>query len=123
MVQVAVNRNCTCFLISWHLVNFVINNRTLEQYFGRETAAYGCTSASELLDVAESCDLTSLLKVVGGQAGAIRRTVSARALIASDETLKTNASSSWFVTRDVREVERKKLGLRKARKHPRFSKR
>ena len=98
----------------------VINNRTLEQYFGRETARMVVRQPLELLEVTEKFDLyiTVAGGGIGGQAGAITR-----ALIASDETLKPALRQAGFVTRDAREVERKKLGLRKARKRPQFSKR
>jgi len=75
----------------------VINNRTLEQYFGRETARMVVRQPLELLEVTEKFDL--YITVKGGGIG------------------------GGFVTRDAREVERKKLGLRKARKRPQFSKR
>ena len=102
----------------------VINNRTLEQYFGRETARMVVRQPLELLEVTEKYDLYITVKGggIGGQAGAIRHGIT-RALIASDETLKSALRQAGFVTRDAREVERKKLGLRKARKRPQFSKR
>ena len=102
----------------------VINNRTLEQYFGRETARMIVRQPLELLEVTEKFDL--YITVAGGgicgQAGAIRHGIT-RALIAADENLKPALRQAGFVTRDAREVERKKLGLRKARKRPQFSKR
>jgi small subunit ribosomal protein S9 len=101
----------------------VINNRTLEQYFGRETARMVVRQPLELLEVTEKYDLyITVGGGIGGQAGAIRHGIT-RALIASDETLKPALRQAGFVTRDAREVERKKLGLRKARKRPQFSKR
>jgi len=102
----------------------VINNRTLEQYFGRETAQMVVRQPLELLEATEKYDLYITVKGggIGGQAGAIRHGIT-RALIASDETLKPVLRQAGFVTRDAREVERKKLGLRKARKRPQFSKR
>ena len=101
----------------------VINNRTLEQYFGRETARMVVRQPLELLEVTEKYDLYISVAGggIGGQAGAIRHGIT-RALIASDETLKPALRQAGFVTRDAREVERKKLGLRKARKRPQFSK-
>ena len=94
----------------------VINNRTLEQYFGRETARMVVNQPLELLEATEKYDLyiTVAGGGIGGQAGAIRHGIT-RALIASDETLKPALRQAGFVTRDAREVERKKLGLRKAR--------
>jgi len=102
----------------------VINNRTLEQYFGRETARMVVRQPLELLEATENYDLYLTVKGggLGGQAGAIRHGIT-RALIAADETLKPVLRQAGFVTRDAREVERKKLGLRKARKRPQFSKR
>ncbi|MCT9375058.1 30S ribosomal protein S9 [Acinetobacter baumannii] len=102
----------------------VINNRTLEQYFGRETARMVVRQPLELLEATEKYDLYITVKGGGngGQAGAIRHGIT-RALIAADETLKPVLRQAGFVTRDAREVERKKLGLRKARKRPQFSKR
>ena len=96
----------------------VINNRTLEQYFGR------VNQPLELLEATTKYDLYITVSGggIGGQAGAIRHGIT-RALIASDETLKPALRQAGFVTRDAREVERKKLGLRKARKRPQFSKR
>ncbi|PWF33372.1 30S ribosomal protein S9, partial [Yersinia pestis] len=100
------------------------NNRTLEQYFGRETARMVVNQPLELLEATDKYDLyiTVAGGGIGGQAGAIRHGIT-RALIASDETLKPALRQAGFVTRDAREVERKKLGLRKARKRPQFSKR
>ncbi len=101
----------------------VINNRSLEQYFGRETARMVVRQPLELLEATEKYDLYITVKGgIGGQAGAIRHGIT-RALIAADETLKPSLRQAGFVTRDAREVERKKLGLRKARKRPQFSKR
>jgi small subunit ribosomal protein S9 len=102
----------------------VINQRSLEQYFGRETARMVVRQPLELLDAASKYDIYVTVKGGGinGQAGAIRHGIT-RALIASDETLKPALRQAGFVTRDAREVERKKLGLRKARKRPQFSKR
>jgi len=102
----------------------VINNRSLEQYFGRETARMVVRQPLELLEATQKYDLYLPVKGggIGGQAGAIRHGIT-RALIAADETLKPSLRQAGFVTRDAREVERKKLGLRKARKRPQFSKR
>ncbi|UNU73080.1 30S ribosomal protein S9 [Moraxella nasovis] len=104
--------------------NIVINGKTLDEYFGRETSRMVVRQPLELLDSASSYDL--FITVTGGgasgQAGAIRHGIT-RALIESDETLKPALKAAGFVTRDAREVERKKLGLRKARRRPQFSKR
>lgn len=104
--------------------NIVINGKNLDEYFGRETSRMVVRQPLELLESADKYDL--YITVTGGgasgQAGAIRHGIT-RALIESDETLKPALKAAGFVTRDAREVERKKLGLRKARKRPQFSKR
>ena len=104
--------------------NIVINGKSLDEYFGRETSRMVVRQPLELLESADKYDL--YITVTGGgasdQAGAIRHGIT-RALIESDETLKPALKAAGFVTRDAREVERKKLGLRKARKRPQFSKR
>nr|WP_313013096.1 30S ribosomal protein S9 [Moraxella sp. CTOTU48841] len=104
--------------------NIVVNGKPLDQYFGRETSVMVVRQPLELLDVASKYDIYVTVKGGGinGQAGAIRHGIT-RALIESDETLKPALKEAGFVTRDAREVERKKLGLRKARKRPQFSKR
>ena len=104
--------------------NIVINQRSITEYFGRETARMVVNQPLELLEATDKYDLyiTVAGGGIGGQAGAIRHGIT-RALIASDETLKPALRQAGFVTRDAREVERKKLGLRKARKRPQFSKR
>ncbi|TEU30618.1 30S ribosomal protein S9 [Alkanindiges illinoisensis] len=101
-----------------------INNRDLDTYFGRETARMVVRQPLELIDAVGKYDIFVTVKGggIGGQAGAIRHGIT-RALIATDETLKSALRQAGFVTRDAREVERKKLGLRKARKRPQFSKR
>ena len=104
--------------------NITINDRTLENYFGREVARMIVRQPLLLTGLAEKLDLN--ITVVGGgsfgQAGAIRHGI-ARALIEHDETLKSSLRQAGYVTRDSREVERKKVGLRKARKRPQYSKR
>lgn len=104
--------------------NIVINGKSLEEYFGRETSRMVVRQPLELLDVANSYDLYITVSGGGinGQAGAIRHGIT-RALIEADETNKPALRAAGFVTRDAREVERKKLGLRKARKRPQYSKR
>ncbi|WP_097506982.1 30S ribosomal protein S9, partial [Burkholderia mallei] len=89
-----------------------------------ETSVMVVRQPLQLLDSADKYDIYVTVKGGGinGQAGAIRHGIT-RALIESDETLKPALKESGFVTRDAREVERKKLGLRKARKRPQFSKR
>ncbi|AWY00979.1 MULTISPECIES: 30S ribosomal protein S9 [Marinomonas] len=104
--------------------NLVINNRTLSQYFGRETAQMVVRQPLELVGATEKFDVYITVKGGGisGQAGAIRHGIT-RALMQYDETLRRTLRSAGFVTRDSREVERKKVGLRKARRRPQFSKR
>lgn len=104
--------------------NIVVNGKTLDEYFSRETARMVVRQPLELLDVANSYDLYITVSGGGinGQAGAIRHGIT-RALIEADETNKPALRAAGFVTRDAREVERKKLGLRKARKRPQYSKR
>ncbi|AWK15172.1 30S ribosomal protein S9 [Candidatus Fukatsuia symbiotica] len=101
-----------------------INQRTLENYFGRETARMVVRQPLKLVDMEEKFDLYITVKGGGisGQAGAIRHGIT-RALMKYDECLRGAMRSAGFVTRDSRQVERKKVGLRKARRRPQFSKR
>jgi len=101
-----------------------INKRTLEQYFGREVARMIVKQPLELTDNVEKFDVYITVEGGGsfGQAGAIRHGIT-RALMAYDEGLRPVLRKAGYVTRDAREVERKKVGLRKARKKPQFSKR
>jgi len=101
-----------------------INNKTLDQYFGRETSRMVVRQPLELIDAVSKYDIYVTVSGGGisGQAGAIRHGIT-RALYASDESLKSALRQAGFVTRDAREVERKKVGLRKARKRPQYSKR
>ncbi|MDE0053888.1 MAG: 30S ribosomal protein S9 [Gammaproteobacteria bacterium] len=102
----------------------VVNGRPIDEYFGRETARMIIRQPLEVADVVDRFDIRVTVKGGGasGQAGAIRHGV-ARALVEYDETLRTDLRRAGFITRDAREVERKKVGLRKARKRPQFSKR
>jgi small subunit ribosomal protein S9 len=104
--------------------NITINNRTLEQYFGRETGRMVVRQPLETVELLGQMDINITVKGGGisGQAGAIRHGIT-RALIEYDETLRQPLRQAGFVTRDAREVERKKVGLHKARKRPQFSKR
>ena len=104
--------------------NIVINQRGLSEYFGRETACMVVKQPLELVDMVEKFDLYITVKGGGisGQAGAIRHGIT-RALMEFDETLRPALRKAGFVTRDARKVERKKVGLRKARKRPQYSKR
>jgi len=101
-----------------------INNRTIEEFFGRETARMIVRQPLELTENVEKFDVIVTVKGGGsfGQAGAIRHGIT-RALMEYDETLRPALREAGFVTRDARMVERKKVGLRKARKRPQFSKR
>ncbi len=104
--------------------NISINNRTLEEYFGRETAQMVVRQPLELVDMVEKFDLYITVKGGGssGQAGAVRHGIT-RALMQYDEALRGDLRRAGYVTRDARQVERKKVGLAKARKRPQFSKR
>lgn len=104
--------------------NIVVNNRPLEQYFGREVAQMIVRQPLELVDMAERFDVTVTVAGGGsfGQAGAIRHGIT-RALMDYDEGLRSGLRRAGYVTRDARAVERKKVGLRKARKRPQYSKR
>ena len=101
-----------------------INNRTIEDYFGRETARMIVRQPLELVEMTEKFDIyiTVAGGGISGQAGAIRHGIT-RALMEFDETLRPALRKAGFVTRDARKVERKKVGLHKARKRPQFSKR
>ncbi|MBN0987732.1 30S ribosomal protein S9 [Amphritea pacifica] len=101
-----------------------VNQRELDVYFGRETARMIVRQPLELTGNTEKFDVYITVKGGGGfgQAGAIRHGIT-RALMEYDETLRPELRAAGFVTRDAREVERKKVGLRKARKKPQFSKR
>ncbi|WP_105101684.1 30S ribosomal protein S9 [Microbulbifer pacificus] len=104
--------------------NISINGRTLDQYFGREVARMIVRQPLELVDMVEKFDINVTVAGGGsfGQAGAIRHGLT-RALMQYDESLRQPLRAAGFVTRDARAVERKKVGLRKARKKPQFSKR
>lgn len=102
----------------------VINDKPLEEYFGRKTAHMIVRQPLERSDVASTFDFKITVKGGGGsgQAGAIRLGIS-RALLSYDEALRPTLRGAGFLTRDAREVERKKVGLRKARKATQYSKR
>ena len=101
-----------------------INERTIEDFFGRETARMIVRQPLELTQSTDKFDVVVTVEGGGitGQAGAIRLGIS-RALVEYDESLKTDLRKAGFMTRDAREVERKKVGLHKARKRKQFSKR
>ena len=104
--------------------NITINNRSLEQYFGRETGRMIVRQPLEKIEMTDNFDINVSVKGGGisGQAGAIRHGIT-RALIEYDESLRKALRQAGFVTRDARQVERKKIGLHKARKRPQYSKR
>jgi small subunit ribosomal protein S9 len=101
-----------------------INGRPIEQYFHRETGRMIARQPLELTNHATTFDVQVNVDGGGesGQAGAVRHGIT-RALIDYDATLKSSLSKAGLVTRDAREVERKKVGLRKARRRKQFSKR
>ncbi len=103
---------------------FVVNDKPVDEYFSRETGRMVVRQPLEL--TGNTANLDIMVNIHGGgesgQAGAIRHGIT-RALIDYDETLKPALSKAGFVTRDAREVERKKVGLRKARRRKQFSKR
>jgi small subunit ribosomal protein S9 len=101
-----------------------INDRTIEEFFGRETGRMIVRQPLELVQMASHFDVKVAVDGGGitGQAGAIRHGIT-RALLQYDETLRKPLRTAGFVTRDAREVERKKVGRRKARRGTQFSKR
>jgi small subunit ribosomal protein S9 len=104
--------------------NITINQRTLDEFFGRKTARMIVRQPLELVRLDKKFDVTVTVAGGGitGQAGAIRHGLT-RALIEYDETLRKQLRDAGYVTRDAREVERKKVGFRKARRGTQFSKR
>ena len=102
----------------------VVNGKSLEEYFGRPTSRMMVRQPLELVNLLGKVDIKVNVKGGGsnGQAGAIRHGIT-RALMEMDETLRPSLRDAGFVTRDSREVERKKVGLHKARKRPQYSKR
>ncbi len=104
--------------------NITINNKAIDQYFGRETSCMVVRQPLASLDMLDKFDVKVSVSGGGpsGQAGAIRLGIT-RALMEYDEELRGTLRAQGFVTRDAREVERKKIGLRKARRGVQFSKR
>jgi small subunit ribosomal protein S9 len=102
----------------------LVNDRTLDNFFGRETARMVVRQPLETVNMLDRVDIK--ISVTGGgttgQAGAIRHGI-ARALVEYDEAMRRPLRQAGFLTRDAREVERKKVGLHKARKRPQYSKR
>ena len=101
-----------------------VNGRPLDEFFGRKTGRMIVRQPLELVQMVDRFDVNVLVDGGGvtGQAGAIRHGIT-RALIEYDETLRKPLRAAGFVTRDAREVERKKVGRKKARRGPQFSKR
>ncbi|MEM6511775.1 MAG: 30S ribosomal protein S9 [Pseudomonadota bacterium] len=104
--------------------NIVVNNRPLDVFFGRKTAQMIVRQPLELMNVSDKFDITVTVTGGGttGQAGAIRHGLT-RALMEFDGEMRSPLRKAGFVTRDAREVERKKVGLRKARRATQYSKR
>jgi len=102
----------------------IVNDRPLDEFFGRETGRMIVRQPLQLAQVEERFDFTVQVSGGGitGQAGAIRHGIT-RALMEFDESLRPALRKAGFVTRDAREVERKKVGRRKARRGPQYSKR
>ena len=104
--------------------DIVVNGKPLDRFFGRETARMVVRQALVATQMTDRVDVR--VTVIGGgttgQAGAIRHGL-ARALVKYNEELRSPLRRAGFLTRDAREVERKKIGLHKARKRPQFSKR
>ena len=101
-----------------------VNKKNLEDYFGREVARMVVKQPLEAVQMSDGVDIKATVSGGGsfGQAGAIRLGI-ARALVKFDESFKSTLKKEGFLTRDSRKVERKKVGLRKARKRPQYSKR
>ena len=104
--------------------SITVNKTDLDKYFGRETARMVVRQPLEVTEMVDKFDIKITVRGGGGsgQAGAIRHGI-ARALVDYDETLRATLRKAGFLTRDARAVERKKVGLRKARKRPQYSKR
>jgi len=101
-----------------------VNKKPLDEFFGRETSRMIVRQPLDVTENLERFDIIATVKGGGpnGQAGAIRLGI-ARALLEYDETLRSDLRQAGLLTRDAREVERKKVGLRKARRATQFSKR
>ena len=102
----------------------IVNKKSLKDYFGREVAQMVVKQPLEAVQMSEGVDIKATVRGGGsfGQAGAIQLGI-ARALVKFDENFKPSLKKEGFLTRDSRKVERKKVGLRKARKRPQYSKR
>ncbi|HER34758.1 MAG: 30S ribosomal protein S9 [Halothiobacillaceae bacterium] len=104
--------------------NITVNGKRLEEFFGRETAQMVVRQPLELLELGDKFDVVATVAGGGpsGQAGAVRHGLT-RALMDYDESHRPQLREAGYVTRDARQVERKKVGLRKARRSVQFSKR
>jgi small subunit ribosomal protein S9 len=104
--------------------SITVNDRPLDRFFGRETAQMIVRQPLQLMNLSDQLDVEVTVTGGGttGQAGAIRHGLT-RALMSYDESFRPKLRKAGFVTRDAREVERKKVGLRKARRATQFSKR
>lgn len=104
--------------------DIIVNDRPLDEFFGRQTARMIVRQPLELMQLGDKFDISVTVSGGGttGQAGAIRHGLT-RALLQYDESLRPALRKAGFVTRDAREVERKKVGLRKARRATQYSKR
>lgn len=104
--------------------DITVNNQPLDEYFGRETSRMVVRQPLALTENLDKFDFKITVKGGGdsGQAGAIRHGIT-RALMAYDESMRSDLRKAGFVTRDARAVERKKVGLHKARKATQYSKR
>jgi small subunit ribosomal protein S9 len=104
--------------------NITVNDRPLDEFFGRKTARMIVRQPLEVVQLETKFDVNVTVKGGGttGQAGAIRHGLT-RALMSYDDTLRKQLRDAGYVTRDAREVERKKVGFRKARRGTQFSKR
>lgn len=102
----------------------IINNRKLEEYFTRETSCMIVRQPLERVDANATFDIRTTIigGGISGQAGAMRHGIT-RALVHYDESMSKTLRQAGYLTRDARQVERKKVGLRKARKRRQFSKR
>ncbi|HEB96473.1 MAG TPA: 30S ribosomal protein S9 [Sedimenticola thiotaurini] len=116
--------SCARVFLSAGSGNIIVNGRPLDEYFGRETARMVVRQPTEVAEMKDSVDIRVTVRGGGttGQAGAIRHGI-ARALASYDESLHGTMRKAGFLTRDARAVERKKVGLHKARKRPQYSKR
>ena len=104
--------------------SITVNGRPLDKFFGRETARMVVRQPLVVTEMVDKVDINVTVAGGGntGQAGAIRHGI-ARALVEHDESMRSPLRRAGFLTRDARMVERKKVGLRKARKRPQYSKR